>query len=118
MRAGRAWWPRHARRFVRRCAVVERLSRAPRCAKIAHGGRCVAPMLGAVSRLEAGRCCKSLAQSLRNLLTIACATRWRIVRHAPHALRRACGRAPHATWWRRLPPRGLRPAVLRRCRDG
>ncbi|KZV40594.1 hypothetical protein F511_09351 [Dorcoceras hygrometricum] len=34
---------------------------------------------------------RKAAQSLRYMSTTACATRWRIVCHAPHALRRACG---------------------------
>ncbi|KZT75370.1 hypothetical protein F511_47605 [Dorcoceras hygrometricum] len=44
-----------------------------------------------------------ISQKLPAVAT-GCATIWRIARHAPHTLRQACGRAPHATWWRPPPP--------------
>ncbi|KZV26352.1 vacuolar protein sorting-associated protein 9A-like [Dorcoceras hygrometricum] len=56
--------------------------------------------------------CTAVPHMLRRaLLAVAtgCATGWRIARHAPHTLRQACVRAPHATWWRRPPPCGRRP---------
>ncbi|KZT76521.1 hypothetical protein F511_46455 [Dorcoceras hygrometricum] len=98
------FWPRRARRFARCYAVDERWSRAPRCAMITHLGRCVSPVLGALSRLKIG--------------------------HWPHDVAPPIVRWPRDWHDGGRPPDGgslhvdacwalvARPAKLRRCRDG
>ncbi|KZT76134.1 riboflavin biosynthesis protein PYRD, chloroplastic [Dorcoceras hygrometricum] len=84
MRAGRAWWPRRARCFAQGCTVDGRWSRAPGCAEITHGGRCVAPIAGrrdahwlrnimAARRAVAGHWTRDFARGRASRLARRCA---------------------------------------------
>ncbi|KZV52104.1 pentatricopeptide repeat-containing protein [Dorcoceras hygrometricum] len=100
-------WPRHACRLAHSCTIVKRRSRAPCCAKIAHGGRCASRRRPAAA---APRLCYWLRKMLRygrEVTGLLCTRLARDVDGAPRLVAAACALAAHVIFvWR--PPAGRR----------
>ncbi|KZV30791.1 hypothetical protein F511_34569 [Dorcoceras hygrometricum] len=106
-----ARWSRDCGTLAGRWGSVERCCAAGRAgdarwsritaALVAHHGQSLAAVQPTVVRCLRKACARRLLDAMCIALGAT-----------------ARGLASRATWWRRPPPRGRRPASLRRCRDG